>query len=862
MPLPTLLQKGFLRPSKWMTKAEGEKLDAYIPMDYIMNYFKDRMPDTPGAKPRIVPKCGGDRVIVLKSSTGSGKSTALPHALYTNFIENIKKNIAVTQPRVLTCIDIPQGIVQWATNLEMEKNIGYNTGAYKRPPKEKGIIFCTTEIIAQQYLMSETAEDFMKLYSFIVIDEVHTRDSAIDRILFLMKKLLNEHYENPECPLLILTSATFDEDIFMNYFNVPKSNYIEVEGFAYPKTNFYPKYDLNDFKKYAVKKALQIHLENLKDVHGKGSEFRDMMIFIPTTAIGADMVKQFIKYNHTVLDKPYNEIKNWKQNVLDPEIESIYIKPTTGGGDDELEISDDDRFYILPILLTKGTFDAGGSEYQNMFSPIETISMPLWDDEKDALEMEKPPTRFVVPSRRIIIGTNIAETGVTIDSLKYCIDTGYENHVEYNPDYSCSLTMIRGCTQGMVVQRKGRVGRKSPGFWYPCFTEETFNAMQVDQHADVLMADPTENLLNMICNETETKIIEEENAHIYNNEDKRDEYGLFKRNYLSNNAWWRIDQPKTIGLGAMDFIETPSAPALSYSMEKLHMLGFIDDDYKITLFGYLANKFRMIPSVIEAKRMIFEGFVSGAAIMDLITITAFLQLGRRMGIYGKKFKMPNLLGVDNFDFINKIIIGDDFINSILLWNVFCDWLNTKIPELFNKYKGKFDDDAKLLYVDDVKEWCSKMEISYDGWVMMARYRDLLIQDLLDLGINVYYNTNGFTFKEHNLCKLLRDNFEVGLEEVKKIKQAIYRGYYMNLCKWVPEKYSYISIMRNIPILTESEVLPKIEPGDVEQTRPKYIIVSSYEMLQSKTSPVYEFNALSAYISVMDNYVDVDDTLGM
>ncbi|NDD67774.1 DEAD/DEAH box helicase [bacterium] len=185
-----------------MSKSDADNLKKQIPIQYIMNFLSDRIPESRGGKPKIAPKSLGDKVVVVKASTGSGKSTTFPVSLYETFTERTRKNIVITQPRVLTCIDIPQSILQWAKELAFDKNIGYNTGNYKRLPKEKGIIFCTTEIITQQLLMAETPEDFMKKYQFIIIDEVHTRDLAIDRLLFLMKKLLAEHYDDPECPTL------------------------------------------------------------------------------------------------------------------------------------------------------------------------------------------------------------------------------------------------------------------------------------------------------------------------------------------------------------------------------------------------------------------------------------------------------------------------------------------------------------------------------------------------------------------------------------------------------------------------------------------------------------------------------------
>ena len=37
----------------------------------------------------------------------------------------------------------------------------------------------------------------------------------------------------------------------------------------------------------------------------------------------------------------------------------------------------------------------------------------------------------------------------------------------------------------MVLQRKGRVGRKQPGIFYPIFTQETFNKMIDIQYSKV-----------------------------------------------------------------------------------------------------------------------------------------------------------------------------------------------------------------------------------------------------------------------------------------------------------------------------------------------------------------------------------------
>jgi CRISPR/Cas system-associated endonuclease/helicase Cas3 len=101
MPLPTLLRKGALLP------AMGEKkqdLDKYIAIDYIMEWFKNKIDNLDNAKDV------NDRIVILESATGSGKSTAFVAYLYFLFNKQLKGNIIVTEPRVATTISIPNSI--------------------------------------------------------------------------------------------------------------------------------------------------------------------------------------------------------------------------------------------------------------------------------------------------------------------------------------------------------------------------------------------------------------------------------------------------------------------------------------------------------------------------------------------------------------------------------------------------------------------------------------------------------------------------------------------------------------------------------------------------------------------------------
>ena len=59
----------------------------------------------------------------------------------------------------------------------------------------------------------------------------------------------------------------------------------------------------------------------------------------------------------------------------------------------------------------------------------------------------------------IILSTNVAETGVTFDNLKYVIDSGWTNNSYYNPENNVDMLFKGKITDNMAKQRWGRVGR-------------------------------------------------------------------------------------------------------------------------------------------------------------------------------------------------------------------------------------------------------------------------------------------------------------------------------------------------------------------------------------------------------------------
>jgi pre-mRNA-splicing factor ATP-dependent RNA helicase DHX38/PRP16 len=77
-------------------------------------------------------------------------------------------------------------------------------------------------------------------------------------------------------------------------------------------------------------------------------------------------------------------------------------------------------------------------------------------------------------ARKCIISTNIAETSLTVDGIKYVIDTGYCKLKVYNPRIGMDSLQITPESQANANQRAGRAGRTGPGYCYRLFTERQY----------------------------------------------------------------------------------------------------------------------------------------------------------------------------------------------------------------------------------------------------------------------------------------------------------------------------------------------------------------------------------------------------
>jgi pre-mRNA-splicing factor ATP-dependent RNA helicase DHX38/PRP16 len=80
----------------------------------------------------------------------------------------------------------------------------------------------------------------------------------------------------------------------------------------------------------------------------------------------------------------------------------------------------------------------------------------------------------VLPVRKCVVATNIAETSLTIPGIRYVIDSGFVKQKNYSARAGIDTLLVRPISQAAAVQRAGRAGRTADGKCWRLYTELAF----------------------------------------------------------------------------------------------------------------------------------------------------------------------------------------------------------------------------------------------------------------------------------------------------------------------------------------------------------------------------------------------------
>jgi ATP-dependent helicase HrpA len=102
------------------------------------------------------------------------------------------------------------------------------------------------------------------------------------------------------------------------------------------------------------------------------------------------------------------------------------------------------------------------------------------------------------PLRKVIVSTNVAETSLTIPSIKYVIDTGLARIPSYSPRTRTTSLPVKTISQSSADQRMGRCGRVANGMCIRLFSEESFDSRSFFTSPEIVRSNLAEVILRMI----------------------------------------------------------------------------------------------------------------------------------------------------------------------------------------------------------------------------------------------------------------------------------------------------------------------------------------------------------------------------
>lgn len=411
-----------------------------------------------------------NHVIIFSGGTGTGKSTQLPQ-YFLEFGFAQYGLIACTQPRKLAVTSIQKSVSKmlgdWDYTASEDGEPHFNlVGKKYKGTDEKGKVI---QFISEGSLLTIYNSEVKKNpnyafdeYSVIMIDEAHMRSVDIDRLLAIVKtKVIPIRQKDKNKPfLLVVMSATANLPTFEKYFGGIKA--IVVEGTQKPVDIRFQKEPVTDYVMKSVEITKEIHTN--PDSH--------VSYLCETTSGETGNKNGFI----LVFLNTGSEIAT--------AVDAINNNP----------VVDANGNYVYAYGLASDTLKSEKALIDNLDDKDKLIEVLKNDAEKKYKKDNNYPwdqTKIDKITRAVIFATNVAEASVTIDNLSYCIDSGLEYKMLYNPTNDLTIGAILPTSKANVLQRKGRVGRKQVGNYYPLFTNEINPVKQpIDQFKELNCAIP------------------------------------------------------------------------------------------------------------------------------------------------------------------------------------------------------------------------------------------------------------------------------------------------------------------------------------------------------------------------------------
>lgn len=431
----------------------------------------------------ILDVLDSSQMFVLSAETGAGKSTQVPAYILEHCLSQGKPcKIYCTEPRRISAISLAERVSQELGERKGQVGtddslVGYAIRLDSHIGREAKLVYATSGILLRM-LEGTSVNDV----THIVLDEVHERSIESDFLLIILKTLL-QHRKDLK---VILMSATLDAERLSAYCGGCPT--ISVPGRTFPVQTQYLEdavqltdYTIEDDSPYAIKprrggyggrkanapgnKAnLQSteddDLDDDSDDEGDGGDKQT----------SKDSLTRYSPKTITTLDRMDEYVIN--HDLILSLIERICFSP-------DLSQYSAAILVFLPGIQDIRKLNDLILSHKLLGNPNAFIVCPL----HSTLSSEEQSQVFEIPPegmRKIVISTNIAETGVTIPDVTCVIDSGKHREMRFDEKRQTSRLVDCFVAKSNAKQRRGRAGRVQEGLCFHLFTKQRHDKYLAD----------------------------------------------------------------------------------------------------------------------------------------------------------------------------------------------------------------------------------------------------------------------------------------------------------------------------------------------------------------------------------------------
>ncbi|GAB7360486.1 hypothetical protein MBLNU230_g8437t1 [Neophaeotheca triangularis] len=398
-------------------------------------------------------------VTILCGETGCGKSTQLPAFILEHELASGRHcKVYCTEPRRISAISLATRVSEEMGERKGDVGtsrslIGYSIRLESNTTAQTRLVYATVGIVLRML----ESKDGLNEVTHLVLDEVHERSIDTDFLLIVLRSLM---LRRPDLKV-VLMSATVDAQKFSEYLD--GAPVINVPGRTFPVQAKF------------LEDAIELTGHTNEDASAKPADEDDDANEGDAKSSSEGQLANYSKKTVKTL-AAYDEYRI-DYSLIVKLLEKVAYSPEYNKYSKAILIFLPGIAEIRQLNDMLGGHRSFGKDWR--VHPLHSS----FSSEDQQAAFEVPPQGV----RKVVLATNIAETGITIPDVTCVIDTGKHKEMRFDERRQMSRLIQSFIARANAKQRRGRAGRVQEGICFHLFTKYRHDQMMVEQQTPEML---------------------------------------------------------------------------------------------------------------------------------------------------------------------------------------------------------------------------------------------------------------------------------------------------------------------------------------------------------------------------------------